>query len=296
MNKGLISFAIMAIAAIATWITYEYGIDPSYECSSNKNNKYCKTYKSGGIGKIISYDYNNAPVATYKLDEQTYQCSLHHVKDNNNYPIGTEFNIYYKKDSKSTCVDENYYNNYMKNSAVSRKKNARGLGGFYLCIAYLLVLIGIVKLFDPKFLEDERRQNNYIGNDNDYTNSRNNNNNNTNNNDEERIHGDPDYFEEDEEQVDLEANQQPKIIPTNNKNTVKENVYKIPKETNIPSPPISNNVFVITNDDECSYCLQKLKGNDIANLPCRHVLHLSCYDTIKAGGLLNCPTCEQSFV
>lgn len=301
MNKDLLLFAILAIAAIATWITYEYGIDPSYECSSNKNNKYCKTYKSGGIGKIISYDYNNAPVATYKLDEQTYKCSLHHVKDNNNFPIGAEFNIYYKKGSKSTCVDESYYNSYMKDSAFVRKSNARGFGGIYLFFAYLFVLVGIVKLFDTKFLEDERRQNDYIGNDNDYTNSRNNNNNNTNNNDEERIHGDPVYFEE---QVDLEANHSPKIIPTNNKNEVKENVYKIPNEMKtpvdmrIPSPPTSNNVFSVDNKEECYKCLQPITSGNGFTIPpnCKHVVHTDCYNIMVASGYVNCPMCEQKFV
>lgn len=279
---------IVGISCVLTWITYEYGIDPSYECSSNKNNTYCKKYISGGIGEIIYNDYYNIdPVATYKIYEQTYKCGLHHV-NNEDYPVGTTFNIYFKKDESTLCVTESYNENYKKKKALSQKNSAR-IASFLLCYAYLVILFYIVAI-------------SYIHVEN-YNTNQNTNQTINNNNNPELITTDdievPVYFEED----DIEANNLPQTTQPSNKNEVKQNVYKIPDELKtpidlrIPSPPTSNSVFFIDNNNECHHCLQSLtNGEPYVIPPCRHVFHRSCYEDLISDNYVNCPVCEQSFV
>lgn len=284
----LILLCVFAGAGVLTWITYKNEILPKYNCSDGSKFHYCNKYVSGGIGEIISNNYQNEIIAKYPWNDKIFKCNLHHV-NYNDYPIGTKLNIYVKKDDSTTCVTEEYNDNFINNTTKKYKACVKGFS-FLLCIAYVYA-IGFVCSPCIYVIEENENNQNRIQRNNNTINT----NNNTNNN-EERIHDDPTYFEEEEN--DLEANHSPKIIPTNNKNTVKQNVYKIPKETNIPSPPTSNNVISVDNKEECYKCLQPITSGNGFTIPpnCRHVVHTECYNVMVASGYVNCPMCEQKFI
>lgn len=120
-------YIICIILALATSLAFVF------TTSCNDGYGFCDTYQNGGIGEIISNDNILDPIASFIFNNQTFNCNLYHV-NNLDYPIGYTFDINYKKDDFTTCVTDEYKDNYIDNKIKKEQT------WYYICIIFFTIV------------------------------------------------------------------------------------------------------------------------------------------------------------
>lgn len=112
--KHIYLIVFILLSGFGAWQLFENKFNEYSTCSNNLINlEYCKNYLNAGDGIVIKDINDEMPRVSYKIDDTTFTCNLHHV-NNDEYFFGKTFNVYYKHNDNNVCVSKEYNDEYIE--------------------------------------------------------------------------------------------------------------------------------------------------------------------------------------